>query len=276
MGSGRFLTDEEERISARSAILGSTLVSDLFGSADPIGQEVRIGGDLFTVVGVLAQSGGSSFFSKDTTAYVPLSTAQTRLFDAPRYRGELTVSSISIKADAAYPLDQAEQNVEVTLRLLHGLGVNDDNDFSIFNQASLLDLAGSVSTTLSVLLGGIGAISLLVGGIGIMNIMLVTVTERTNEIGLRRALGAHDRDILVQFLAESLVLCFIGGLLGVGLSFGVGALLSAIPGFPIKVAIEPVAVLMALAVASGAAIIFGLYPALRATRLDPVEALRYE
>ena len=276
MGSGRFLTDEEERISARSAILGSTLVSDLFGSADPIGQEVRIGGDLFTVVGVLAQSGGSSFFSKDTTAYVPLSTAQTRLFDAPRYRGELTVSSISIKADAAYPLDQAEQNVEVTLRLLHGLGVNDDNDFSIFNQASLLDLAGSVSTTLSVLLGGIGAISLLVGGIGIMNIMLVTVTERTNEIGLRRALGAHDRDILVQFLAESLVLCFIGGLVGGGRGFGVGGLLSDIPGFPNKVAIEPVAVLMALAVASGAAIIFGLYPALRATRLDPVEALGYE
>ncbi|HQY91931.1 ABC transporter permease [Caldilinea sp.] len=276
IGSGRFLSAEEEASGARVVVLGSGLADDLFGSEEPIGQEVRIGSDLFTVVGVLDQSGGSRFFSNDTTAYVPLSVAQTRLFNASRYRGELTVSSISIKVSDAYSIDQAEQDVEVTLRLLHGLGADDDNDFSIFNQASLLDLAGSVSTTLSVLLGGIGAISLLVGGIGIMNIMLVTVTERTNEIGLRRALGAHDRDILVQFLTEALLLCFMGGLIGVGLSYGVGALLGAIPAFPITIVIEPNAVIMALAVASGAAIVFGLYPALRATRLDPVEALRYE
>jgi putative ABC transport system permease protein len=276
IASGRFLTAEDETSGARVAILGSDLVSDLFGSEDALGQEVRIGGDLFTVVGVLKASGGSRFFSNDTTAYVPLAVAQTRLFDASRYRGEQLVSSISIKVDDAYPLEQAEQEVEVMLRLLHGLAAGDDNDFSIFNQASLLDLAAGVSTTLAVLLGGIGAISLLVGGIGIMNIMLVTVTERTNEIGLRRALGAHDRDILVQFLAEALVLCLTGGLIGVGLSFGVGALLSVIPAFPITVAIDATAVILALVVSSAAAIIFGLYPALRATRLDPVEALRYE
>ncbi len=276
VASGRFLTDEEETNAARVAVLGADLVADLFGSDDPIGQEVRIGGDLFTVVGVLAESGGSAFFSNDTTAYVPLAVAQTRLFDAPRYRGELGVSGISIKVVDGYSLESAEQDAEVALRLLHGLGPDDDNDFSIFNQASLLDLAGSVSTTLSALLGGIGAISLIVGGIGIMNIMLVTVTERTNEIGLRRALGAHDRDILVQFLAEALVLCLIGGLLGVGLSYGVAALLTALPGFTIAVTIDATSVILALSVAAGSAIIFGLYPAVRATRLDPVEALRYE
>jgi len=276
IANGRFLTAEEETNAARVVVLGADLATDLFDSDDPLGQEVRIGGDLFTVVGVLEESGGSAFFSDDTTAYVPLAVAQTRLFNAPRYRGELTVSSISIKVFDGYPLETAEQDVEVALRLLHGLGADDDNDFSIFNQASLLDLAGSVSTTLSVLLGGIGAISLVVGGIGIMNIMLVTVTERTNEIGLRRALGAHDRDILVQFLAEALVLCLIGGLLGVGLSYGVAALLTALPGFSIAVTIDATAVLLALSVASASAIIFGLYPAIRATRLDPVEALRYE
>lgn len=276
IASGRFLSEEDERSGARVVVLGSDLVSDLFGSEEPLGQEVRIGGDLFTVVGVLKASGGNRFFSNDTTAYTPLSIAQARLFAAPRHRGELVVSSISIKVDNAYPLDQAEQDVEMTLRMLHGLSAEDANDFSIFNQASLLDLAAGVSTTLSVLLGGIGAVSLLVGGIGIMNIMLVTVTERTNEIGLRRALGAHDRDILAQFLAEALVLCLLGGVLGVGLSFGVGALLSALPDFPITVAIDATAVAAALIVSSAAAIIFGLYPALRATRLDPVEALRYE
>ena len=149
IADGRFLNAVEETNSARVVVLGHDLAGDLFGSENPIGQEVRIAGDLFTVVGVLEASGGSAFFSDDTTAYVPLGVAQTRLFDAPRYRGELTVSSISIKVAEGYALEQAEQDVEVALRLLHGLGLDDDNDFSIFNQASLLDLAGSVSTTLS-------------------------------------------------------------------------------------------------------------------------------
>ncbi len=160
--------------------------------------------------------------------------------------------------------------------LRHRLGPNDDNDFSIFNQASLLELAGEVTATLTVFLGSIGAISLLVGGIGIMNIMLVSVTERTREIGLRKAVGAHDRDILLQFLIESLVLATIGGLIGMGISFGLAFAVGRIPNFPFSVIIEPQALLMALGVSSASGFIFGIYPAMRATRLDPIEALRFE
>jgi putative ABC transport system permease protein len=173
-------------------------------------------------------------------------------------------------------LDSSALQIEQLLRLRHGLGSDDENDFTVTNQADLLDMASSISGSLSALLGGIGAVSLVVGGIGIMNIMLVSVTERTREIGLRKAVGAHDRDILLQFLVEALVLCTLGGIMGIGIGYGIQALVGLIPGAPLKVIIQPWAVALALAVSSASGSIFGLYPAMRATQLDPIEALRYE
>jgi putative ABC transport system permease protein len=276
VANGEFFSEQAATDQESVVVLGSQVASDLFPGVDPVGEEVRVGGALFTVVGVLEESGGNNFNSNDNMAFTPLSVAQGRLFNAERYRGELTVTSITIQVDPTADMDAAQKNAETTLRMLHGLRSDDDNDFQIFNQASLLELASTVTATLSALLGGIGAVSLLVGGIGIMNIMLVSVTERTREIGVRRALGAHDRDILLQFLVEALVLCLLGGMIGIGLSYGVGFLVSKIPNMPVAIVIRGWTVFLALGVCSAAAFVFGLYPAIRATRLDPIEALRYE
>jgi putative ABC transport system permease protein len=173
-------------------------------------------------------------------------------------------------------VDAAQRQIETTLRLLHNLRADQGNDFEIFNQASLLQTAADVSQTLTVFLGAIGAISLLVGGIGIMNIMLVSVTERTREIGLRKAIGAHDNDILLQFLIEALMLCFLGGLVGVGLAYGVAALFKHIPSLTFTVLIQPDSLALALGFSLLAGLVFGIYPAMRATQLDPIEALRSE
>ncbi len=273
---GRFLTVVEEEGQARVAVLGSQLAQDLFGAANPLGKEVRIANDIFTVIGVLESSGGNSFYSTDTQAFVPLSVAQARLFAIDRYRGEAQLSSISVQVASSELIDATEAKIEETLRLLHGIAGGDEPDFEVFNQASLLDLASQVTGTLSLFLGSIGAVSLLVGGIGIMNIMLVSVTERTKEIGLRRALGAQDGDILLQFLIESTVLCLLGGLIGLGISYGLAWLLAQVPAFTFRLVIDSTSVILALSVCSAAGFIFGLYPALRAMRLDPMEALRYE
>ncbi len=272
---GAFLSDEQVEAQERVVVLGSTAASDLFGSsAAAIAQEVRINNEAFLVVGVLEEEGGRN--SVDDQAFVPISVAQGRLFNADRYRGTYTITGISIQAASSEVVDAAELQIERTLRMRHGLDAETENDFSIFNQASLLEIAGDVSGTLSALLGSIGAVSLLVGGIGIMNIMLVSVTERTREIGLRKALGAHDSDIMLQFLVEALVLTFIGGLIGIGISYGLSRALASVPFIPFSIIIEPWSVFLALAVATASGFIFGLYPAMRATKLDPIEALRYE
>jgi putative ABC transport system permease protein len=276
LSGGRTFTQAEVDDWQKVTILGATLAKDLFGSVDSVGKEVRIGNDLFTVVGLLKKSGGRGFGSNDDRAFVPLTVAQGRLFNAPRYRGTLVVTGISLQVKDSSLMDAAELRVEQTLRLRHGLKADDKNDFTIANQASLLEVASSITQTLTIFLGSIGAISLLVGGIGIMNIMLVSVTERTKEIGLRKALGAHDSDILLQFMVEALVLCLIGGVIGSAISFGIGALISSIPNFAFKVIIQPSAIELALGVCTACGFVFGLYPALRATRLDPIESLRYE
>ena len=276
IASGRFMTVEEIAEQNQVVVLGSELAGDLFESENPVGLTVRIDAQPFLVVGVLKESGGFGRNTSDDQAYIPIGIAQGRLFNASRYRGEYNVSGISIQVAQADQVDAAQQQIETTLRLRHNLQADEDNDFDIFNQASLLETAADIAQTLTVFLGAIGAISLLVGGIGIMNIMLVSVTERTREIGLRKAVGAHDSDILLQFLVEALVLCFFGGMIGVGLAFGVATLLGRIPGFTFQVVIEPDSLILALGFSLLAGLVFGIYPALRATQLDPIEALRSE
>jgi putative ABC transport system permease protein len=276
IGTGQFFSDEDVLTLNQVVVLGANVSQDLFGPADPVGQAVRINNEPFTVIGVLTEAGGAGFNSPDDQAFIPLGVAQGRLFNAPRYRGEYTVSNISAAAVSETRVDAAMLQIEQTLRLRHGLQADAENDFNIFSQASLLEALSSVTGTITLLLGGIGAVSLVVGGIGIMNIMLVTVTERTKEIGLRKALGAHDNDILFQFLVEALVLTVIGGLVGIGVSYGLAGIVAQIPGSTFRLVIPVSAIILALSVSAGSGLIFGLYPAMRATRLDPIDALRYE
>jgi putative ABC transport system permease protein len=273
--SGQFFTAEHQVSAARVVVLGATVADDIFGHYGVVGQTVRIDNHIFDVIGVLKETGGT-MNSIDSQVLVPLEVAQGRLFNVPRYRGSYTVSTINVQLIDRENIDATELQVEQVLRMNHMLGADDENDFLIVSQADMIDMVSQVTGILTALLGSIGAVSLLVGGIGIMNIMLVSVTERTREIGLRKAVGAHNNDILLQFLIESLVLCVSGGLIGIGLSYGLTFLLSLIPAIPFALVIEPWALLLALTVSSASGVIFGLYPAIRATRLDPIEALRFE
>lgn len=274
---GQFFTADQVEQKASVIVIGYTVAGDIFGGSEAaLGQSVRIDNNAFQVVGVLKEAGGRGFGSNDSRTFVPLEVAQGRLFNANRHRGSYSVSTISIQVATAEGMDAAAKHIEQILRMRHGLGVDDENDFTISNQADQLETLSSVTGTLTILLGSIGGISLLVGGIGIMNIMLVSVTERTREIGLRKAVGAHNSDILLQFLIEALVLCVLGGLIGIGISYGLAYGLSQLSFMPFGIVIEYWALAMALGVSSGSGFIFGLYPAWRATKLDPIEALRYE
>ena len=276
MAEGRFLTEDEITQMSNVIVIGSTVATKLFGRTQVVGESVRIGGEPYTVVGVLAESGNAGFGSNDESGFIPIGVAHGRVFSVPRYRGEYVVTSISADAVSEERVEAAELQIQQTLRLRHGLGADDDNDFTISTQASLLDTISAVTNTLTLLLSSIAAISLVVGGIGIMNIMLVSVTERTREIGLRKALGAHTSDVLLQFLIESLVLTLLGGLIGIAISYGLALLVQRIPNFPIDLLIGVDAVIMAVGVSAGCGLLFGLYPAMRATQLDPIEALRFE
>ena len=275
MTEGRFIAGHD--VSARTdvVVLGSTTAQELFSGRDPVGQSVTINGVPMTVIGVLntvGSSGSSSTTSdQDDQAIVPITTAATQLFGGTSRN---SVSDILIQATSASTLSAAYQEADAELLSLHAITNSSDADFTVESQQSLLSTATSVDKTLTVLLGGVAGISLLVGGIGVMNIMLVSVTERIREIGLRKALGATPRAIRRQFLVEASVLGMVGGILGAGLGL-LGAVI--IPHFiSDQIAISPVATIGAIVVAIGIGVAFGVYPASRAARLAPIDALRSE
>jgi len=265
---GRAFTSVEEEHSARVAILGANTALDLFGKQDPVDEIVKVQSVAFRVIGVLQAKGDQGWFNPDDIVIVPYTTAMKQLL------GQDYLSEIDIKADGEQDLKKIEKETTSLLRKRHRLRANAEDDFSVRNQADILEMVSSVTRTFTILMGGIAGISLLVGGIGIMNIMLVTVTERTREIGVRKAIGARDRDILRQFLLESSVISGLGGVLGIALGFGIAAGITHFTESPTVV--ETFSVVLALAVSLSIGIFFGYYPAWRASRLNPIEALRYE
>ncbi len=272
---GYFITEDQLLGRASVALLGPDVADRLFGRRDGlVGETVRIEGQPFRVTGILASKGGSSFGSQDDLIIIPLSTAQARLIR----RSQNRVDMILVQASTADLTQQASDEIAEILRLRHRTKIGQD-DFTIFSQQDFVSTAKTITGVLTIFLGGIAGISLLVGGIGIMNIMLVSVTERTREIGLRKALGARKKDILIQFLTESSLLSLFGGLIGIGLgwliAFIVGKIAAA-SGTPFNPQISFDAVLLATLFSTAVGLFFGLYPANRAANLEPVEALRYE
>jgi putative ABC transport system permease protein len=273
--SGRFIDNQDVNDHEAVVVLGSDTASELFSREDPVGQTVDVDGFPLTVVGVLNSVGSSTSSSSvsdpDDTAIVPLTTAETEIFGGTSRN---SVSSIIVQADSSGDLTAAYQEADHELLALHGITTASDADFTITSEQSVLSTATSVDKTLTILLGGIAGISLLVGGIGVMNIMLVSVTERIREIGLRKALGATPRVIRRQFLVEASVLGLSGGALGAGLGIIGAVFLPSAIGDPI--AISPLAVAGAIVVAMAIGVIFGVYPASRAAHLAPIDALRSE
>lgn len=269
---GRSLTQTDVDSAAKVCVLGQTVVSNLFGEMDPVGQIVRIKKFPFTVVGVLAGKGQTTWGQdQDDVVYVPLTTAQRLLF-GQHFPGMVRV--ISVQATGPDTLKLAEEQITQLLRQRHRLRANQENDFTVRNLTEAMSTAEESARVMSLLLGAIASISLLVGGIGIMNIMLVSVTERTREIGIRMAVGARSRDILYQFLIEALVLSLIGGLVGIILGVGASKLISYFFKWPTLISLD--ALLLSFSFAGGVGVFFGFYPARKAARLDPIEALRYE
>jgi putative ABC transport system permease protein len=274
LANGTFFTDEQADSSSRVAILGYNTATDLFGDpeeggSDPIGQTVRIKSTKFTIVGVAAEKGGTGPDNSDRAIYVPITTAQRMLAGQTKY-----LSTISVQAVDQDSMTELQTEITNLLLTRHGISDSTSADFSVFNQADLAETATSTARTLTLLLAAIAGISLLVGGIGVMNMMLTTVTERTREIGLRKAIGAKRSDISLQFLMEAVVLTFVSGLIGVVLGWLISIALTRFAGLESVITLRWV--LLAFGLSALIGIVFGYYPARRAAGLNPIEALRYE
>jgi putative ABC transport system permease protein len=265
---GRIFTEDEAEGLARVAVIGPQTAKELLGGDDPLTATIKVKGINFRVIGVTEAKGDQGWFNPDDIVIVPYTTAMQVLF------GNDFLNEISVQGVPGEDQAKIQSDITELLRRRHRLQDDQENDFNVSNQAEIMSAYTAITTTLSMLLGSVGAISLIVGGIGIMNIMLVTVTERTREIGVRKAIGAKDKDILRQFLYEAIFMSLIGGFLGVASGIGISMLLSRFTQF--YTIIEPQSVIMAMSFSAAVGIFFGYYPARRAAKLNPIDALRYE
>jgi putative ABC transport system permease protein len=279
LASGQFIS--ERNVSHRDSVvvLGSKTASDLFGADDPVGQQVRIKERRFTVVGVLEAKGGAMMgVSEDELVLVPITTYYTRLFTQRTANGEDAVQTIVVQVSSAEAIDGAVRDIEDVLRYRHRLDAGDEDDFAVISQEQILGTLQQITGVLTLFLGAIAGISLLVGGIGIMNIMLVSVTERTREIGIRKAVGAKRRDILRQFLLEAAMISLVGSAIGIVAGTIMARLFSGISimgGEALTTVVSPDIIGLAISVAIFIGLVSGIYPALRAARLNPIDALHY-
>ena len=278
LASGQFISDRNVASRDMVVVLGSEVAEDLFDSADPVGQIVKIKEKRFTVIGVLETKGGAMMgVSMDNIVVTPITTYQARLFTESTAMGDDAVQSISVQVSSAEALDIASIEIEDVLRKRHRLTEDEDNDFAIISQEQIVGILQQVTGVFTIFLGAIAGISLFVGGIGIMNIMLVSVTERTREIGIRKAVGAKRRDILLQFLLEAATLSLTGGAIGIVIGWVISYVVSKIDisGMTIPSVVSPDIVILAISVSVFIGLISGIYPAMRAARLNPIDALHY-
>ena len=275
VAQGRFINDADNSNESRVVVLGSTAATDLFSGLNPMGRDLTINGINFTVVGVLASKGTSSFFSSDEVVLIPLETGYARLFGGRALaNGQRTLSSIALSASTSNAVNNVISQVEYILRRDHSLTLTDTLPFSVSSQSQALSTLTSITTTLTAFLGAIAGISLFVGGIGIMNIMLVSVRERTREIGLRKAVGARRSVILMQFIVETITLSLVGGIIGILLGAGIAGVVTLTGLITTYVSLD--VILYSFFFAALVGLFFGIYPAYQAASLRPIEALRYE